>query len=139
LIVNDRADTLLIDADGVHLGQHDLSVPQARAVVGPGKIIGLSTHNLLQVSAAARTEGVDYIGYGPIFPTGSKENPDPVQGLDGLRAVRASCSIPIVAIGGISAVTMPAVLEAGADAVAMIGEIVRARDVEAKVRCLLGV
>ena len=138
LIVNDRADIArLIDASGVHLGQQDLPVPQARAVLGEGKIIGLSTHSLLQVASAMGTDDVDYIGYGPIFPTDTKSNPDPVQGLEGLRAARRTCSLPIVAIGGISAATMPAVLEAGAAAVAMIGEIVRAPDVEAKVRELL--
>jgi thiamine-phosphate pyrophosphorylase len=138
LIVNDRADVAkLIDAGGVHLGQDDLPPRAARRLLGDGKIIGLSTHTLEQAEGAARGEPVDYIAFGPIFATTSKQRPDPVQSLDALRAVRRCVKLPIVAIGGISASTMPAVLEAGADAVAMIGEIVRAPDIEAKVRELL--
>ena len=138
LIINDRFDiSRLVDAAGVHLGQEDLPVAAARRVLGPDKIIGLSTHTLEQAEAAARAGVADYIGFGPIFPTSSKESPDPVQGTDGLRQVRSRITLPIVAIGGITAATMPAVLAAGADAVAMIGEIVRAPDVTATVRALL--
>ena len=138
LIINDRADIArLIDAAGVHLGQEDLPVAAARQILGPGKIIGLSTHNLAQAEAAARAGIADYVGFGPIYPTNTKERPDPVQGLEGLRQVRSRVSLPIVAIGGITAATMRDVLAAGADAVAMIGEIVRAADVEATVRSLL--
>jgi len=138
LIINDRADIAkLVDAAGVHLGQEDLPPAAARDVLGPHKIIGVSTHNLNQAEAAMRHGIADYIGFGPIFPTTSKERPDPVQGLDGLRAVRARVSLPIVAIGGISARTMPDVLAAGADAVAMIGEIIRAEDITAAIRALL--
>ncbi len=138
LIINDRADIAqLVDAAGVHLGQEDLPVAAARQIVGPEKIIGISTHNVAQAEAAARAGLADYIGFGPIYPTGSKERPDPVQGLDGLRLVRSRVNLPIVAIGGITAATMGEVLAAGADAVAMIGEIVRAPDVSAKVRALL--
>jgi thiamine-phosphate pyrophosphorylase len=138
LIVNDRADIAkLIDAAGVHLGQDDLRAAAARDLLGPHKIIGISTHTLEQADALARTGIADYIGFGPMFQTTSKPNPDPVQGLDGLRAVRARVGLPIVAIGGITAQTLPAVLAAGADAVAMIGEIVRAGDIAATVRALL--
>jgi len=138
LIINDRADIArLVDAAGVHLGQDDLPVDAARAILGREKIIGLSTHNLAQAEAAARTGLVDYIGFGPVFATTSKERPDPLQGLDGLRRVRRAVSLPIVAIGGITAATLPAVLDAGADAAAMIGEIVRAHDITATVRHLL--
>ena len=138
LIINDRADIAkLVDAAGVHLGQDDLPAAAARRILGPDKIIGLSTHNLAQAEAAVRAAVADYIGFGPIFPTVSKEHADPVQGLDGLRQVRARVALPIVAIGGITANTVREVLAAGADAVAMIGEIVRAPDVEAKVRELL--
>jgi len=138
LIINDRPDIAkLIDAAGVHLGQEDIPVAAARRVLGPDKIIGFSTHNLAQAEAAAREGIADYIGFGPIFPTSSKDRPDPVQGIDGLRQVRNRVAVPIVAIGGITATTMPAVLAAGADAVAMIGEIVRAPDVGARVRTLL--
>jgi thiamine-phosphate pyrophosphorylase len=138
LIINDRADVAkLVDAAGVHLGQEDVPVAAARQVLGPDKIIGFSTHNLDQAETAARAAIADYIGFGPIYPTRSKERPDPVQGIEGLRQVRARVTLPIVAIGGITGASMDAVLAAGADAVAMIGEIVRAPDVEAKLRMLL--
>ena len=138
LIINDRADIAkLIHAAGVHLGQQDLPAAAAREILGPGKIIGVSTHNLAQAAAAAREGIADYIGFGPIYPTTSKDRPDPVQGLEGLGEVRRQIALPIVAIGGITAATMPEVLAAGADAVAMIGEIVRAPDVAARVRSLL--
>jgi thiamine-phosphate pyrophosphorylase len=138
LIINDRADIAkLVDAAGVHLGQDDLPVAAARQILGRDKIIGLSTHNSVQAEAAARHGIADYIGFGPIYPTVSKEHPDPVQGLDGLQQVRARVALPIVAIGGITTNTVREVLAAGADAVAMLGEIVRAPDVEARVRELL--
>ncbi len=138
LIINDRADIAkLVDAAGVHLGQEDLPAAAAREILGPAKVIGVSTHNLAQAEAVAREGVADYIGFGPIYPTTSKDRPDPVQGLEGLRAVRRQITLPIVAIGGITAATMPDVLAAGADAVAMIGEIVRAPDVAARVRSLL--
>jgi thiamine-phosphate pyrophosphorylase len=139
LIINDRADVAkLIDAAGVHLGQDDLPARAAREILGPNKLIGFSTHNVAQAEAAAREGIADYIGFGPIYPTTSKERADPVQGLKGLRSVRSRVKLPIVAIGGITTGTMLDVLATGADAVAMIGEIVRAEDVSAKVRALLG-
>jgi thiamine-phosphate pyrophosphorylase len=138
LIVNDRADVAaLVGAAGVHLGQDDLPAGAARHLLGPGHIIGVSTHNAAQALAAAADGAADYIGFGPIYPTQSKRRPDPVQGIAGLRAVRSRVRIPIVAIGGITATTMHEVLDAGADAVAMIGEIVRAPDVGAQIRRLL--
>ncbi|HEX7406441.1 MAG TPA: thiamine phosphate synthase [Candidatus Binatia bacterium] len=138
LIINDRADIAkLIDAAGVHLGQEDLPVAAAREILGPTRIIGFSTHNVAQAEAASREGIADYIGFGPIYPTTSKQRPDPVQGLDHLRQIRSRVTLPIVAIGGITAKTMPEVLSAGADAVAMISEIVRADDVSTKVRALL--
>jgi thiamine-phosphate pyrophosphorylase len=140
LIINDRPDVAkLIDAAGVHLGQHDLPAAAARQMLGSAKIIGVSTHNLRQAEAAGRDAIVDYVGFGPIFPTTNKKRPDPVQGLEGLRLVRPHVRLPIVAIGGITAETMPQVLAAGADAVAMIGEIRRTPDVTATVRALLRV
>ncbi len=138
LIINDRPDiAMLVDAAGVHLGQQDISVAAARQILGPRKIIGVSTHNPAQAEAAAREGIADYLGFGPIYPTASKDRPDPVQGIEALRLVRACVELPLVAIGGITAATMPAVLAAGADAVAMISEIVRAADVTARVRALL--
>ncbi len=138
LLINDRADiAALVGAAGVHLGQDDLPVPAARAILGPRAIIGFSTHTLAQAEAAARQGLADYLGFGPIYATRSKENPDPVQGLDGLRAVRPRVRLPLVAIGGITAANMNDVLDAGADAVAMIGDIVQAGDVTGTVRALL--
>ncbi len=136
-IVNDRADVALaVGADGVHLGQRDLPVEAARSILGPDRLIGLSTHNPAEVEKANRAP-VDYLGFGPIFPTKSKEKADPVQGIAGLERVRALTDKPIVAIGGIAESNLAAVIEAGADAVALIAEIVRARDVGAKIRSLL--
>jgi thiamine-phosphate pyrophosphorylase len=138
LIVNDRVDVArLVDAAGVHLGQDDLPPEAAREQLGPGKIIGFSTHNLAQIEAAP-ADAIDYVGFGPIFATGSKANPDPVQGLDGLRAVRSRCRLPLVAIGGIGPATCRAVLDHGADAAAVIGAVCRAGDPGAAVRELLG-
>ena len=138
LLINDRADVAkLVGAGGVHLGQDDLPVHAAREILGPRAIIGFSTHTLAQAEAAAREGLADYLGFGPIYATSSKDNPDPVQGLDGLRAVRRQLQMPLVAIGGITAATIADVLAAGADAVAMIGEIVRATDVTGTARTLL--
>ena len=138
LIVNDRPDIArLIDAAGVHLGQEDLPPREARIVVGQDKVIGLSTHCLEQIEAATASMEVDYIGVGPIFATASKAKLDPLQGLEGVRAARRYSLLPIVAIGGITEYAMPDILTAGADAVAMISDLVRAPDIEAKVRRLI--
>jgi thiamine-phosphate diphosphorylase len=138
LLINDRADIAkLVGAAGVHLGQDDLPVRAARDILGPHAIIGFSTHTLAQAEAAAHDGLANYLGFGPIYATTSKHNPDPVQGLDGLRAARRRVQMPIVAIGGITAATMADVLGSGADAVAMIGDIVRADDVTGTVRALL--
>jgi len=100
-IVNDRPDIALISqADGVHLGQDDLPAAEARHLIGPDMLLGLSTHNLEQI-AAANTAPVDYIGFGPLFATNSKERPDPVTGPDALKAALAISRHPIVAIGGL--------------------------------------
>ena len=132
-IVNDRADVaLLAGADGVHVGQDDLPVELARRVLeAPGVlakprpgIIGCSTHNLEQVSEADRTS-VDYIAFGPVFATQSKQKPDPLVGLDGLRAARKATRKPIAGIGGITLESATAVIEAGADSVAVIGDLAR--------------
>jgi thiamine-phosphate pyrophosphorylase len=102
LIVNDRPDIALVSqADGVHLGQDDLAVAEARQLIGPAMLLGLSTHNLDQV-AAANTAPVDYIGFGPLFATNSKERPDPVTGPELLKAVLAISRHPVVAIGGLN-------------------------------------
>ena len=136
LIVDDRTDiAMLAGADGVHLGQEDLPLEAARRMAGSEMIIGISTHSVEQAVAAERGEA-DYIGFGPMYPGGLRNNAAG-KGLEPLREVRAAVRIPIVAIGGITEVTMPAVLGAGADACAIITDVVRAPDIAAKVRTIL--
>lgn len=124
VIVNDRVDVAcLAGADGVHLGQGDLPVDAARTLLPPGALIGLSTHDLTQVKQGLQS-GADYLGFGPVFPTGSKLRPDPVVGLAGLEAAcRLAAGTPVVAIGGVRRETVPDIRTAGAHAVAMIGEL----------------
>jgi len=129
LIVNDRADVArATKAAGVHLGQDDLPVEMARRVLVPDQWVGCSTHSLDQVVAADRTTA-DYIAIGPVFPTSSKENPDPVVGLEGLREARRATRKPLVAIGGINLRNAGEVLGAGADSVAVIGDLLNAPDI----------
>jgi len=128
-VVNDRIDVALAaDADGVHLGQDDLPVAAARALLGPDRWIGFSTHSEAQLEAASGC-GADYLSLGPIFVTTSKAKADPVIGPAVLRAARPRVAEPIVAIGGITAATAREVLDAGADAVSVIAAVVRAPDV----------
>ena len=128
LIVNDRIDVALAaDADGVHLGQTDLPIAQARRISGD-LWIGVSTHDVAQVRAACAA-GADYLGFGPVFATTTKERPDPVQGIAGLReAVAAAAGRPIVAIGGITAADVGEVYRAGAQAICAISSVNHARD-----------
>ena len=127
-IVNDRCDVAAaVGADGVHLGQEDLPLADTRAILGPGKLIGVSTHNLRQ-ALEAESGGADYIGFGPIFPTATKEHPDPVVGVAGLREVRTKVRIPIVAIGGITPKNAADVRAAGADCVAVVSAVLAAPD-----------
>ncbi len=138
-IVNDRADIVpAADADGVHLGQQDLPVESARALLGAGRMIGASTHNLEQVREADCSTA-DYLAFGPIFPTASKENPDPVVGLEGLREARKITRKPLVAIGGITLENARAVLAAGADSVALIRGLVGAPDLRQSAEAFLKV
>jgi thiamine-phosphate pyrophosphorylase len=123
LILNDRAALAArLKWDGVHVGQDDLSARGARKLVGETVWVGLSTHNEAQLRAADH-EPVDYIAVGPVFATGSKANPDPVIGIEGVRRARALTQKPLVAIGGITAETAHAVVQAGADSVAVIAAI----------------
>lgn len=141
LWIDDRPDVAaLVDADGVHLGQDDLPPGAARKVLGPDCWIGLSTHDRAQLVAADADPEVDVIAVGPVFATRGKERPDPVVGLDHVRWARRATAKPLVAIGGIDASNLAAVLEAGADAVAVIGALCRATDdrgVEANARRLV--
>ena len=138
LIVNDRADIAkLADAAGVHVGQEDLPLEAARQIVGAGKVVGVSTHTVEQ-ALAAEQYGADYIGYGAIYSGGLK-NVRNAQGLQRLREVRAAVRLPIVAIGGITQVTVPDVLAAGADAAAIITDVVLAPDIKAKANAILSI
>lgn len=133
-IVNDRCDlALAVEADGVHLGQDDLPLPLARTLMGPDKLIGLSTHRASEVQSAT-AEGADYLGFGPIFSTASKRDHEPVVGLEGLRLIRTVTRLPIFAIGGITLENVSSVVQAGADGVAVISALARASDVAATVR-----
>jgi thiamine-phosphate pyrophosphorylase len=123
LILNDRADlAVLANFDGVHVGQGDLSPEDARRVVGPDRIVGVSTHTYEQVRIADQS-CADYIAIGPVFTTRTKRNPDPVVGLEGVRRARALTHKPLVAIGGITRANARSVLDAGANSVAVISAL----------------
>ena len=121
-VMNDRADIAMLLGSALHLGQDDLPPADARRIMPPDRIIGFSTHNADQLRAG-EGEPVDYLAIGPIFATASKQNPDPVVGLEQLRTLRPFTRKPLVAIGGITRQTAPAVFEAGADSVAIIGDL----------------
>lgn len=136
-VVNDRPDVAAaVGADGVHLGQDDVPVAVARAVLGPDRFVGVSTHDLDEARAAIAA-GADYLGVGPVYDTTSKVGALPARGFDLVRAVRALTDRPLVAIGGIDATTAPAVRDAGADAIAMIGALARTAEPAAAVRAVL--
>ena len=123
LILNDYAALAKRTGfDGVHVGQEDMAVDEARALLGKGKMLGVSTHNPVQL-ATAELSSADYVAVGPVFATSSKLNPDPVVGLEGLRFARSLTKKPLVAIGGITLANCKAVLDAGADSVAVISSL----------------
>ncbi len=123
LIMNDRADICLAAGyEGVHVGQDDLSPEGARTVIGPERILGVSTHNLEHLREADAGPA-DYIAFGPVFATSSKRNPDAIVGLDGIREARAATKKPLVAIGGINRANARSVIDAGADSVAVIADL----------------
>jgi thiamine-phosphate pyrophosphorylase len=125
LILNDRVPLVLSAGyDGVHVGQEDLSPAEARGVLGSEMVVGVSTHSESQLLEAADSP-VDYVAIGPVFATSSKRVPDPVVGLEGVRAARAITDKPLVAIGGITRSNCAAVIEAGADSVAVILDLVQ--------------
>jgi len=127
-VLNDRADVAsAVEASGVHLGQEDLRAEAARSVIGPGKLLGVSTHNLEQFKEAAATSA-HYVAVGPVFSTSSKANPDPVVRIEFISSARALMGKPIVAIGGITLERAAEVIQAGADSVAVISDILLARD-----------
>jgi thiamine-phosphate pyrophosphorylase len=125
LIMNDRADLCLIaEFDGVHLGQDDLLPESVRSIIGTGRWLGVSTHNPEQIQEADRTSA-DYLAIGPVFSTSSKDKPDPVVGLEGVRRARQLTRKPLVAIGGITRGNAASVIKAGADSVAVISDLLR--------------
>jgi len=139
LIVNDRPDVaLLAGAGGVHVGQEDLGVEDARAVCGPDRWVGVSTHTLEQLAEADRTSA-DYVAFGPIFQTATKKNPDPVVGTELLRKARAITKKPLVAIGGITLERAAEVYRAGADSLAVIRDLICAPDPAVRAREYLDV
>ena len=125
LIMNDRPDLCLAaDFEGVHVGQDDLSPESARKIVGPNRWLGVSTHSPAHVSQADQTSA-NYLAIGPVFETASKDKPDPVVGLDGVREARRLTTKPLVAIGGITRANCLSVLLAGADSVAVISDLAK--------------
>jgi thiamine-phosphate pyrophosphorylase len=125
LIMNDRADLALIaEFDGVHVGQEDLSPESVRRIIGGNRWLGVSTHNPAQLAEADKTSA-DYLAIGPVFSTSTKEKPDPVVGLEGVRRARQLTRKTLVAIGGITRQNAVSVIEAGADSVAVISDLLR--------------
>jgi thiamine-phosphate pyrophosphorylase len=121
-VVNDRADYAALLGAGLHVGQDDLAPADARRVIGPAALLGFSTHNPDQMRAAD-AEPVDYVAFGPVFPTATKDRPDPTVGTEALRVVRALTNRPLVAIGGITRANAEACWSAGADSVAVIADL----------------
>ena len=136
LVVNDRPDVArAVGADGVHVGQGDLPPATVRALLPRGSLIGVSTHDSIQLHAAVRMP-VDYVAVGPVFPTRTHERPSPVVGLSFVAEARAATRMPLVAIGGITAENAASVIHAGADGIAVISAILEATDVEGPTRAL---
>lgn len=136
-IIDDCVDlALAVDADGVHIGQDDLPPQIVRQLIGPEKIIGLSTHNQQQYMQAKTMEIIDYVGVGPVYPTKTKKDVGAAVGLDYVRFVVNDGSLPFVAIGGINLSNIATVVEAGARTVAVVSDIVGDADISAKVRAL---
>jgi thiamine-phosphate pyrophosphorylase len=121
-VVNDRADIAMMLDAAIHVGQDDLPPADVRRIAGSSRVLGFSTHNEAQLRAAA-DEPIDYVALGPIFGTASKLNPDPEVGLEELRRLKPSAQVPLVAIGGITRDRAPAVWKAGADSIAVVGDL----------------
>jgi thiamine-phosphate pyrophosphorylase len=125
LVMNDRADLCVAAGyDGLHVGQDDLSPEAARRIIGPDRLLGVSTHNPEQIAVGDKTDA-NYLAIGPVFSTVSKVNPDPIVGLEGVRRARELTRKSLVAIGGITRVNARSVVEAGADSVAVISDLIR--------------
>jgi thiamine-phosphate pyrophosphorylase len=134
IIINDRVDiAMAVEADGVHLGQDDLPPERARQLLGPSRLVGYSTHNLEQ-ALAADSAPIDYLAFGPVFQTSTKEKPDPVVGLDALREIKRRLTKPLVAIGGITLDRAGSVITAGADSIAVIADLYTAGNLTQRAR-----
>jgi thiamine-phosphate pyrophosphorylase len=134
LIINDRIDIALsCEADGVHLGQHDLPLPIARKILGRNRVIGISV-NTVKEAIEAEKQGADYLGVGPIFFTQTKKDLKPLLGLKGFRSIRKRVNLPVLAIGGINAENARELIEAGADGVAVVSAILTAEDIRQATR-----
>jgi thiamine-phosphate pyrophosphorylase len=135
-IINNRVDAAIISgADGVHIGQKDLPCREVRKLLGKEKIIGISTHNRLEVREAEK-DGADYIAYGPIFPTSTKKDTDRPKGIEGLKNIKEYAHVPVVAIGGINEKNILDVMGTGIDSVAIISDILTAPDITGKIERL---
>ena len=134
LIINDRIDiALAVDAHGVHIGQEDMPYREARRLLGKGRIIGVTVHNV-EEALAARDMGADYLGVSPVFATGTKLDAGTPCGVEGLKAIRRVCALPLVAIGGIDLSRVDILIEAGVDMVCAISAVVAKPDVAAEIR-----
>ncbi len=137
LIINDRCDlALAVDADGVHLGQGDLPVQAARRLLGPDRLIGLSTHRPAEVEDPSAS-GADYLGFGPIYATKTKVHHDPAVGVQGMARIRAMTSLPVFAVGGVTRERVAALRRAGADGIAVASAVVTAGDIRSTVQSLI--
>jgi len=138
-IINNRVDIAMIaNADGVHIGQRDLPCKEVRKLLGREKIVGVSTHNRKE-ARKAEADGADYIAFGPIFSTTTKKDADEPKGLERLKDIKESVTIPVVAIGGIKEKNIRGVMETGVDAAAIISDILTADDITGKVKRLLSI
>jgi len=137
LVINDRVDiAIAVKADGVHLGQDDLPPGKVRMLLGEDRIIGSSTHTLDQ-ALEADSAPVDYIAIGPVFPTSTKENPDAIVGAANIREIKSRISKPLVAIGGITLESARSVIDAGADSIAVISDLLATTDITERTRRFL--
>ena len=136
LIIDDYIEIVLaISADGLHLGQNDFPLAEARNILTPGVILGATATTLEQAKTAWKA-GADYIGFGPVYPTTSKANPARVKGISGLQAVCEAVPIPVIAIGGITAEQVPDIMKAGAHGIAVMSAVCNAEDPVTATRCL---
>lgn len=137
LVINDDVEVALaVDADGVHVGQSDMSAREVRQLIGEHRILGVSAYTVAQAKKA-EADGADYIGIGPVFLTKTKRDADAPMGLETLEEITNSVSIPTVAIGGITPINATSVMQAGVDGLAVISAIIGQGDPEAASRCLL--